>query len=126
MNGELCIRADFKFLGYFNNPEATWEVFDEDGFILAGDIGHFDDNGNLFITGRKKEFVRYYDYWMNPTEIEAFLMKSPNIKSVCIVGIPDQMGDLLTAVVVRDNVRNISKKEIFDLVSGNVTFFHSA
>lgn len=126
LNGELCIKADFKFLGYYDNPEATREVFDDDGFYLTGDIGHFDESGHLFITGRKKEFVRYYDYWMNPTEIEAFLMKSPYIKSVCIVGIPDQMGDLLTAVVVRDNVRNISKKEIFDLVSGNVTFLHSA
>lgn len=118
VDGEICIKTDYEFIGYYENPKANRELFDEDGFILTGDVGHFDEKGNLFVTGRKKEILRYRNYSMNPLEIEAYLIKSPEIKSVCVVGVPDPFGDLVAAVVVRTNGSTISEKDISDLVAG--------
>lgn len=56
-NGEICIRCRYKFLCYFGNQNATNEVFDDEGFFLIGDIGHFDENGDLTIVDRKKELI---------------------------------------------------------------------
>lgn len=54
--GELCVKGDIVMLGYYNNPEATAQVF-EDGWFLTGDVGKIDDDGFVFITGRKKNII---------------------------------------------------------------------
>lgn len=54
--GELCVKGDIVMLGYYNNPEATAAVFD-DGWFLTGDVGRIDEDGFVFITGRKKNII---------------------------------------------------------------------
>lgn len=54
--GELCVKGDIVMLGYYNNPEATEQVFD-DGWFLTGDFGRIDEDGFVFITGRKKNII---------------------------------------------------------------------
>jgi long-chain-fatty-acid--CoA ligase ACSBG len=56
-NGEIIFRGRNTFMGYMNNKEATKETIDENGFLHSGDIGRLDDDGYLFITGRKKEII---------------------------------------------------------------------
>lgn len=121
VDGEICIKMTYRFLGYHNNPEATAALFDKDGFIVTGDVGHFDDDGNLFVTGRKKELLKYYNFPIVPSEIDAFLTESPDIESACVCGIPDPLTDLIAAVVVRAHSSNISEKVVFDMVAGNVS-----
>lgn len=60
-DGEITIKMDRKFLGYYNDPQATQEMFDAGGFISTGDIGHFDEDGDLYITGRKKDHMEFYN-----------------------------------------------------------------
>jgi Long-chain acyl-CoA synthetases (AMP-forming) len=56
-NGEIIFKGRNTFMGYMNNKEATQETIDDNGFLHSGDIGRLDNDGYLFITGRKKEII---------------------------------------------------------------------
>lgn len=118
-DGEIAYTTNYKFLGYYGNEEATAELYDDEGFICSGDIGHFDEDGDLFIIDRKKDLMKYCNMQISPSAIEAYLIESPGIKACCVVGIPDEMAtDLPAAVVIRADGSNISGQEIYDMVAG--------
>jgi long-chain acyl-CoA synthetase len=73
--------------GYYKEPELTAEVFDEDGFLKTGDIGEYDHDGFLTITGRvKDQFKTDKGKYISPAPIELELLKNPYIEQICIVG----------------------------------------
>lgn len=116
-NGEICVKPRFKFLGYYKNPTLTAEMIDSDGFFKTGDIGHFDGDGYLYIVDRKKNVINCRNDWVYPTEIEEVLLKSPDIKCVCVVGVPcDPIFELPAAVVERANGSTITEDEICKMV----------
>ncbi|MBR4298764.1 MAG: AMP-binding protein [Bacteroidales bacterium] len=81
--GEICVKGPNVMLGYYNNPEATAEVFDKDGFFHTGDYGRLDDEGWIYITGRKKNLIILSNGKnVYPEEIEADLQK---VEGVCEV-----------------------------------------
>lgn len=57
VEGEICAKARFKFLGYYKNQQLTDDVLDSDGFFKTGDIGHIDKDGYLYIVDRKKHII---------------------------------------------------------------------
>ncbi len=89
--------------GYWNRPDATAAVM-RDGWFLTGDLGYFDAQGNLFLTGRKKEVIVLSNGKnVYPEEIEANYLKSPFIKELAVMGLegkPGEGGDRLHAVIV--------------------------
>lgn len=122
VDGEVCLKLKHRFLSYYNNAEATRETFDEEGFFVTGDIGHFDENGNLFIVDRKKDMLKYCNYQITPAEIEAVLGKVSDIEASCVVGVPDNDGsDLPAAAVIRKKGSKISAQHIYDVVASNIT-----
>lgn len=119
VDGEICIKLCYRFLGYYNNRKATDELFDDEGFLMSGDIGHFDNDGYLYIVDRKKDLLKYENIQISPSAIDAYLIESSDIKSACVVGIPDNVGsDLPAAVIVRADGSNINKQDVYDLVAG--------
>ena len=81
--GEICVKGPNVMLGYYNNPEATAEVFDKDGFFHTGDYGKLDEEGWIYITGRKKNLIILSNGKnVYPEEIEADLQK---VEGVCEV-----------------------------------------
>ena len=91
---EVCICPSTKFLGYYNNQEATDNLIrkHDDGlmWIHTGDTGRLDDNGDLYVVGRKKRMiVRYDGSKVFPIEIETVLLKCPDVKSCAVVGATD-------------------------------------
>lgn len=121
VEGEIYVKMRNKFLGYFENRKATDEALDNEGFFATGDIGRFNGEGELYVSGRKKELLKYCNFQVPPAEVDAFLIQSPHIKSACVVGIPDEIvGDLPAAAIVRVNGSNITEKDVFDLVTGNI------
>ncbi|MGW4242451.1 AMP-dependent synthetase/ligase [Nocardia sp. NPDC004722] len=86
-DGELLIRGGVVFGGYWNNPDATKDAFDADGWFKTGDLGAIDDSGFISITGRKKEIlVTAGGKNVSPTMLEDSLRQHPLISQVMVVG----------------------------------------
>lgn len=123
-DGEIGLKSNFKFLGYYDNEEITSSAFDSDGWFLTGDIGHCDEDGYLYIVDRKKDLLKYCNYQVSPTEIESILLKHPGIKQVTVIGIPDPAStELPAAVIVKHDDVDVSADEVMEMVAGKSFFF---
>jgi acyl-CoA synthetase (AMP-forming)/AMP-acid ligase II len=99
--GEILVRGYNVMQGYFENPEATAEAIDADGWLHTGDVGTMDDRGYLDITDRIKDVFIVGGFNAYPAEIESLLLDHPAIAQVAVVGIPDErMGEVAAAFVV--------------------------
>jgi acyl-CoA synthetase (AMP-forming)/AMP-acid ligase II len=100
--GEILVKGFNVTLGYFDDPEATAEAIDADGWLRTGDIGLIDDNGNLRITDRKKDMFIVGGFNAYPAEIEGLMLTHPDVAQVAVVGVPDdRLGEVARAYVVR-------------------------
>ena len=109
--GEICILNDCLMKGYYKNPEDTAEVFDKDGYLKTGDIGEYDHDGYLTITGRAKDqFKTDKGKYISPAPIELELSKNPNIEQICIVGMGIPQPILL--IVPSAEANNKSKEDL--------------
>ncbi|NOQ92549.1 MAG: AMP-binding protein [Flavobacteriaceae bacterium] len=85
--GEICIKNNCLMKGYFKAPDITAKVFDKEGYLLTGDIGEYDKEGYLTITGRvKDQFKTDKGKYISPAPIELEISKNENIEQICIVG----------------------------------------
>ena len=85
--GEIQVKGENVMLGYYKNPEATAAVFTEDGFFRTGDVGYIDEDGYVFITGRKKNVIILSNGKnVFPEELEEYLCKIPSVGEVVVVG----------------------------------------
>lgn len=99
--GEIVVRGYNVMQGYFNNPEATVEAIDRDGWLHTGDVGTMDELGNIDITDRLKDMFVTGGFNAYPAEIEATLRRHPGVGMVAVVGVPDErMGEVGAAFVV--------------------------
>jgi long-chain acyl-CoA synthetase len=100
--GEIALHGGVVMKGYWNRPDATAAVL-RDGWFYTGDLGYFDAQGNLFLTGRKKDVIVLSNGKnVYPEEVEAHYLKSPYIKELAVIGIEGKAGeaDRLHAVIV--------------------------
>ena len=85
--GEICIKNNCLMKGYYKNPELTSQMFDDDGYLKTGDIGEYDHDGYLTITGRvKDQFKTDKGKYISPSHIELLYSKNTDIEQICIVG----------------------------------------
>ena len=86
-DGEILMRGDHVMKGYYNNPEATADTIDSDGWLHSGDVGKIDDDGFVFITGRKKEiYVSSGGKNIAPLVIEETMKSIPIVSQCFLVG----------------------------------------
>lgn len=98
--GAIGVRGGAVFSGYLNNVEANAESF-VDGWFLTGDIGHVDEGGYLYLTGRKSDMYISGGSNIYPRETEEIILTHPDVEEVAIVGVPDRdWGEAGVAVVV--------------------------
>jgi len=131
--GEVVVRGYNLMKGYLDNPEATAEAIDGDGWLHTGDIAVADANGNITITDRKKDMFIIGGMNAYPAEIEKIMSAHPAIAQVAVVGVPDdRMGEVGMAFVVattgsapdaeelrswcRDNMANYKVPRYFEFV----------
>ena len=102
-DGEIAIRGPIVMQGYYNRPDATAAVM-QDGWFLTGDLGRFDAEGRITITGRKKEMIVLASGKnIYPEEVEAHYRQSAYIKEICVMGLADAerpVSERLHAVVI--------------------------
>ncbi|MCU1289971.1 MAG: AMP-dependent synthetase and ligase, partial [Acidobacteria bacterium] len=126
--GEVLIKGKMVFKSYYKNPEATREAFTEDGWFKSGDLGKFDENGDLFIVGRSKDVIVLPNGKnIHPEDLEVHYSKSPLIEEICILGVKDENSAMagaekLVAVAVPDfnylkqnNIANSKEAIRYDL-----------
>lgn len=101
--GEIVatMQGDEAFEGYWNRPEADRKAI-RDGWYFTGDCGHFDEDGDLFVTGRADDMIITGGENVSPVEVESCLSLHPAVAEVAVVGLPDaRWGEVVTAFVKR-------------------------
>lgn len=99
--GEICMRGFNMMAGYNDNPQATAETIDADGWLHTGDLGRMDARGYVKITGRVKEMIIRGGENLFPAEIEAALLEHPAIAEVAVAGVPDEKWGEIVAAFLR-------------------------
>jgi len=97
--GEIIASGENIMKGYYGDPEGTAEVI-KDGKLLTGDLATVDDEGYIFIHGRKKNIIKSGGYRISPNEIEEFICPLDGVVGCVVVGLPDEiMGEAVVAIV---------------------------
>lgn len=99
--GEICMRGYNQMAGYNDNPQATAETIDEDGWLHTGDLGSMSRTGYVKITGRVKEMIIRGGENLFPAEIEAAMLEHPAIAEVAVAGVPDEKWGEIVACFMR-------------------------
>lgn len=100
-HGELLIRGPQLMHGYLNNPDATAEALDDEGWLHTGDVGYATESGHFFIVDRLKEFIKYKGFQVAPAELEAVLLTHPSIADAAVIPCADEdAGEVPKAFVV--------------------------
>ncbi|WP_374980021.1 FadD3 family acyl-CoA ligase [Pseudomonas solani] len=99
--GELLVRGYNLMKGYFNNPEATGEAIDAEGWLHTGDIGVLDEQGYLRITDRIKDMFITGGFNVYPAEIEQVILTYPGVAQAAVIGVPDErLGEVAMAFLL--------------------------
>lgn len=99
--GEVCSRGYCNMIGYNDNPKATRETIDPDGWLHTGDLGTMDARGYVRITGRVKEMIIRGGENLFPAEIENVVVEHPAVAECAVVGLPDERWGEIVACFVR-------------------------
>jgi len=111
--GEVLVRGHCVMQGYFDNPEATAEAIDADGWLHTGDVAVQDERGYIAITDRKKDVFIVGGFNCYPAEIENLLLDHPAVLQAAVVGVPDErMGEVAKAFVVLRPGQRATQAEI--------------
>ncbi|XP_039261704.2 uncharacterized protein LOC120337870 [Styela clava] len=101
-DGEIVAKGPQMMKGYLQNPDATARTIDLEGWIHTGDIGHYDENGMLYVVDRLKELIKYKGFQVAPAELEALLLTHPDILDAAVIGVPHpDAGEVPKAFIVK-------------------------
>lgn len=100
-DGEVLVRGYNVMAGYLDDPQATAEAINAQGWLHTGDVGTLDAAGRLRIVGRMKDMFIVGGFNAYPAEIEGFLLEHPAVAQVAVIGVPDErLGQVGRAFVV--------------------------
>lgn len=124
VQGELCTRGYLVMKGYYNMPEQTRMVIDEEGWLHTGDLATVDEDGYYRITGRLKDMIIRGGENIYPREIEEFLYSHPKILDVQVVGVPDSTyGEQVLACIRVKPGETLTVEEVKAYCDGKIARF---
>ncbi len=119
--GDLCVKGPQVMRGYWNKPEETAFVLDEEGWLKTGDIAMMDEQGFFRIVDRKKDMILVSGFNVFPNEVESVIASCPGVLEVGVIGVPDaNSGEAVKAVVVR-NDDSLTEQDVVDYCRKNLT-----
>lgn len=112
--GEILVRGPAVTAGYWDAPDLTASVI-VDGWLHTGDMGYFDEEGFLFVSGRKKDMIISGGMNIFPAEIEDVLRQHPTVLDAAVIGIPDERwGERVCAVIEAETEAEIDEAELIE------------
>jgi len=122
--GAILVRAEGSGLGYYRDPEGTQQTWIEDGWILTGDSGTRDENGNIIVFGRSCEVINSGGMKIWAPEVEAVIAQFRKVQDVVVFGVPDsEWGESVAAAVVLKEGEVSSEEEISEFVAARIARF---
>ena len=122
--GEVWVRGPQVMTGYLNNPQATAATVDAAGWLRTGDLGYVDADGHLYVVDRLKELIKYKGFQVPPAELEAVLLRHPDVADAAVIGLPDdEAGEIPVGFVVLRPGAAASPEEIMRFVAGEVAHY---
>ncbi len=119
--GEIVIRSETVTPGYWNDPEATREAINEEGWFHTGDLGYRDEDGFYFITDRKKDLIIRGGFNISPREVEEVIMLHPKIADAAVVAAPDKRDqEMVVAYVVLHGGEEMTERDVMDHCIANM------
>ncbi|MFP4071988.1 MAG: AMP-binding protein [Desulfovibrionales bacterium] len=123
VQGEVCCRGYNVMQGYYNNPKATAETIDAEGWLHSGDLGVMDEAGYLSITGRLKDMIIRGGENIYPREIEEFLYAMEGVSDVQVAGVPSRKyGEEVGAFIKVKNGATILPEDVRDFCRGKIAW----
>ncbi|MFL2636262.1 MAG: class I adenylate-forming enzyme family protein [Tepidiformaceae bacterium] len=121
--GEICVRSDRVMQGYYDQEDATSSAIIS-GWLHTGDVGRVDEDGYLFITGRKKDLIIRGGENISPGEIENCLEDHPQIEEAAVIGVPDtEWGEVVKAILVLKPDAKMTQEEVTEYCKSNLASF---
>ena len=122
--GEVWVRGPQAMAGYLNNAQATAATIDEDGWLHTGDLGYVDADGHLYVVDRLKELIKYKGFQVPPAELEAVLLRHPDVADAAVIGLADdEAGEIPAGYVVLRPGAAASPADIMRFVAGEVAHY---
>lgn len=122
--GELVLKGPSFCSGYFNNPQATREAVDGDGYFHTGDLANYDSEGYFYIVGRKKDMFITGGENVYPPEIEKALYEHPAVHMCAVVGMPDpKWGEVGVACVVTKPGVEVNEEELLHFLKNRLAAY---
>jgi long-chain acyl-CoA synthetase len=122
-SGELCVRGPQVMQGYWNKPEETAFVLDEEGWLKTGDIAVMDEKGFFRIVDRKKDMILVSGFNVYPNEVESVIASCPGVLEVGVIGVDNEVsGEVVKAVIVK-NDETLTEKEVIAHCRKNLTSY---
>jgi len=114
-SGEVLVRGENVFVGYWNDTAATARVLDDDGWLHTGDIATVDGDGYLYLLDRAKDLIIVSGFNVFPAEVEEVLMRHPAVREAGVVGVPHpQTGESVRAYVVLNEGHEADEDTLID------------
>jgi fatty-acyl-CoA synthase len=119
-DGEILVRGPNVAAGYWNAPNESAQTF-VNGWYHSGDLGHFDDEGHLYVVARKKDLIISGGENIYPAEVEGVLLDCPAVAEACVVGRPEaRWGEAVVAAVVLKPGCRMTEAEALALFQGRI------
>ena len=112
--GEIVAKGQRLMKGYWNREEATKETL-RGGWLYTGDLGFWDEDGYIFLSGRARDFIKRGGEMIAPEEVEQIIMSHPGVDEAAIIGIPDiEWGERVRALVVKKPGAELSMQDVVE------------